>query len=133
MDSGIKLEGLTLASAARLLANKEISAVELTTAVLERIERLNELARAFIAVTSDLAIEKAKVADREIAGGHRPPLQGIPVSLKDNYDTADTKTTVGSKIYANRIPARNAPLVDKLNSAGAILIGKANLHEFAFG
>lgn len=128
-----ELKKLTLASAARLVAKKEISPVELTQAVLDRIGRLNEKMRTFITVTGDKALERAKAAEREIAGGRRPPLQGVPISLKDLYDTKGIKTTAGSKIFEARVPNEDASVVKKLNDAGVVLVGKANMHEFAFG
>ena len=129
----LELRNLTLADAARLISRKEISPVELTEAVLDRIGRLNERMRAFITVTEDDALERAKAADKEIAGGHKPPLQGVPVSVKDLYDTKGIRTTAGSKVFENRVPEADAALVTKLKAAGAVLIGKTNLHEFAFG
>lgn len=128
-----ELKKLTLASAARLISKKEISPVELTQAVVDRIGRLNNKMRPFITVTADQALQKAKAAVREIAGGRRPPLQGIPISLKDLYDTKGIRTTGGSKVFADRVPNEDATVVKRLNEAGAVLVGKANMHEFAFG
>src|SRR5262249_1408027 len=127
------LKRLTLANAASLIRRKEISPVELVRATLERIESLNEKMRAFITITADEALEQAKAAEREIVGGHKPPLQGIPVSIKDLFDTKGVRTTAGSKVFANRVPGEDAVVVRKLREAGAVMVGKTNMHEFAFG
>ncbi|PYS50659.1 MAG: Asp-tRNA(Asn)/Glu-tRNA(Gln) amidotransferase subunit GatA [Acidobacteria bacterium] len=128
-----ELKQLTLSNAASLLRSKEISPVELVQATLERIEGLNERVRAFITITAAQALERAKVAEREIVGGHIPPLQGIPLSVKDLFDTNGIKTTAGSKVFANRVPHEDAVVVRKLYEAGAVIVGKTNMHEFAFG
>ncbi|PYR98564.1 MAG: hypothetical protein DMG12_22565 [Acidobacteria bacterium] len=128
-----ELTQLTIASALSLLRRRELSPVELTQAVLERIHRLNERMRAFITVTADHALEGARAAEREIADGHGPPLLGIPISLKDLYDTKGILTTAGAKVFAERVPEEDATVVRKLREAGAVVIGKTNLHEFAFG
>jgi aspartyl-tRNA(Asn)/glutamyl-tRNA(Gln) amidotransferase subunit A len=124
---------LTLASAAGMIARREISPVELTQAVLARIERLNPEMRALITVTGDAALAAAHSAEEEVLHDRVPPLRGIPLSLKDLYDTKGIRTTAGSKIFSSRIPGEDATVVTKLSAAGAIIIGKANLHEFAFG
>ncbi len=117
MISEADLENLTLARAMSLLEKREVSAVEITEAVLRRIERLNERMRAFITVTPDRALE-------------RP---GAPVSVKDLYDTKGIRTTAGSKVFEHRVPREDATLVKRLEEAGAAIVGKTNLHEFAFG
>ena len=127
-----ELKKLTLTSAERLIRRKEISPVELTQAVLDRIGRLNDRMRVFITVTADHALERAKAAERG-TGGRRPPLQGVPISLKDLFDTKGIRTTAGAKVFENRVPTEDATVVRKLNEAGAVLVGKTNLHEFAFG
>src|SRR6266516_2441931 len=127
-----ELTQLTIASAASLIRRRELSPVELTQAVLERIHRLNERMRAFITVTADHALEGARAAERGIAGGYGP-LRGIPISLKDLYDTKGILTTAGAKVFAERVPEEDATVVRKLREAGAVVIGKTNLHEFAFG
>jgi aspartyl-tRNA(Asn)/glutamyl-tRNA(Gln) amidotransferase subunit A len=124
---------LTLASAAGMIARREISPVELTQTVLARIERLNPEMGALITVTRDEALAAAQSAEREIGHGPVPPLHGIPLSVKDLYDTNGIRTTAGSRIFSNRIPREDATVVTKLRAAGAVLVGKANLHEFAFG
>ena len=124
------LKKLTLASAIRLIKNKEIKPVELTEAVLDRAQRLNDRMRAFITITAEQALESARAAERASAGG---ALHGVPISLKDLYDTKGVRTTAGGKVFADRIPAEDATVVRKLQDAGAVIIGKANMHEFAFG
>ncbi|PYS56229.1 MAG: Asp-tRNA(Asn)/Glu-tRNA(Gln) amidotransferase subunit GatA [Acidobacteria bacterium] len=124
---------LTLARVANLIRRRELSPVELTEAILARIDRLNDRMRAFITVTADHALEQARAAEREIGGGHGGPLQGIPISLKDLYDTKGILTTAGAKVFAQRVPEEDAAVVSKLREAGAVVVGKTNLHEFAFG
>ena len=128
------LKKLTLASAARRIRRKEISAVELTAAVLQRIARLNDRTRAFITVTADRALARAHAADRELLNGATAgPLHGVPLSLKDLYDTKGVRTTAGSKVFADRIPNEDGFVVKKIQDAGAVVPGKNNLHEFAYG
>ena len=125
---------LTIAGAADLLRRKQISPVELTNACLERIEQLNPSINAFITVMHDSAIAEARAAEAEIhAGNWRGPLHGIPIGLKDLIDTAGVKTTCGSALFAERIPTEDAHIVQRLKAAGAVLIGKQNLQEFAYG
>jgi aspartyl-tRNA(Asn)/glutamyl-tRNA(Gln) amidotransferase subunit A len=128
------LKKLTLATAAGLIRRKELSSVELTEAVLGRVARLNDRMRAFITVTADRAMDRARTADRESMEGRTiGPLHGVPVSLKDLYDTKGIPTTAGSKVFASRVPAEDGTVVQKMKEAGAVVIGKANLHEFAYG
>jgi len=128
-----ELKKLTLASAARMIARKEISPVELTEAALARIDRLNPDICAFITVMSDQALDRARDAERKIASGYTSPLQGVPVSVKDLYDINGIRTTAGAKVFAGDTPQQDATAVKKLKDAGAVIIGKTNLHEFAFG
>jgi aspartyl-tRNA(Asn)/glutamyl-tRNA(Gln) amidotransferase subunit A len=108
--------------------------VELVRACLERIERQNQMVRAFITVCADQALEAARFAEAEIlAGRYRGPLHGIPISLKDLVATQGIRTTAGSKILADWIPQADACIVKKFKEVGAIILGKANLHEFAYG
>ena len=124
----------TVADVAPLIRQREISPVEVTDAVLARIDRLNPTLNAFITVTADAARQAAIEAEREIAGGHyRGPLHGIPISLKDLYWTADLRTTGGSKILAEFVPSEDATVTRRLREAGTILLGKTNMHEFAYG
>src|ERR1043165_5742669 len=125
---------LTIAGAADLLRRKQISPVELTNACLERIEQLNPSINAFITVMHDSAVAEARAAEAEIhAGNWRGPLHGIPIGLKDLIDTDGVKTTCGRAPFAERIPTEDAHIVQRLKAAGAILIGKQNLQEFAYG
>ena len=127
-------QNLTIAKIAPLLRKRKISPVELTDFFLERISRFNPSLNAFITVTADLARKQARQAEKEIAAGkHRGPLHGIPISLKDLFYTAGIRTTAGSKILRRHVPGKNAFVVDRLFEEGAILLGKTNLHEFAFG
>src|SRR5262245_48733290 len=99
------LKKLTLASAARLIRNKEIKPVDLVAAVLGRVQGLNDRMRAFITITAEQALESARTAEKNGADG---PLLGVPISLKDLYDTKGVRTTAGGKIFADRIPAEDA-------------------------
>ena len=121
-----------IAEIAPLVRRGEISPVDLVRGCLERIESRPEL-NAFITVLAETALVEAAAAEREIADGHyQGPLHGIPVSVKDLVDVAGTPTTSGSAVPPRR-PRHDAPLVRRLRHAGAILIGKTNLPEFAFG
>ena len=124
----------TLTEAAEQIRTRRLSPVELTRECLSRIERLNPVLNAFITVTGDLALEQARQAEAEImAGNCRGPLHGIPIGLKDLLDTAGVRTTAASNQFRDRIPAEDAALVRQLKAAGAVIVGKLNLHEFAFG
>lgn len=125
---------LSIEQAARLLRRKEVSPVQLVEAALARIERLNPVLNAFITVAADRARREARNAQREIARGKwKGPLHGIPISLKDNIWTRGIRTTAGSKILADFVPQEDAAVAKRLSQAGAILLGKTNLHEFAYG
>jgi len=116
------------------LKRKEISPVELTQACLDHIEKLNPSLNAFITVTPDSAMAEARAAESEIAHGQwRGPLHGIPVALKDLIDTAGTRTTAASALLEHRVPTEDAEVVYRLRQAGAVILGKNNLHEFAYG
>lgn len=117
-----------------LLRRKSLSPVELTEQTLARIEKLNPALNAFITVTGDSALVQARQAEKEIFDGEwRGPLHGVPLGLKDLIDTAGTPTTAGSALFQDRIPSQDADVVRRLKNAGAVLIGKQNLHEFAYG
>ena len=119
---------------AQLLSARTLSPVELTEMYLRRIEELQPRLNAFITVTAEQALSSARQAETELAHGIiRGPLHGIPLTLKDLIDTAGIRTTAGSKMFASRRPTADATVVRKLAEAGAILLGKTNLHEFAFG
>jgi aspartyl-tRNA(Asn)/glutamyl-tRNA(Gln) amidotransferase subunit A len=123
----------SLREAAALIERREVSPVEVTKACLDRIAAENDALRAFITVTADQALAEAAHAENEIAcGRYRGPLHGIPVSVKDLVDVAGTPTTSGSRVPP-RLPRYDAPVVANLRRAGAVLVGKTNLHEFAFG
>ncbi len=125
---------LSISEAAELLRRKEISPVDLANACLDRIERLNPVLNAFITVTREGAMAQARVAEDEIQRGQwRGPLHGIPIGLKDLIDTAGVRTTCGSALFADRVPTEDAFVVQRLKRAGAVLIGKQNLQEFAYG
>ena len=125
---------LTLTEAADQIRQRKLSPVELTQECLARIERLNPVLNAFIAVTTDQALEQARQAERETAAGKwRGPLHGIPVALKDLLDVAGQPTTAASNQYRDRVAVGDAELVRQLRQAGAVILGKTNLHEFAFG
>jgi aspartyl-tRNA(Asn)/glutamyl-tRNA(Gln) amidotransferase subunit A len=125
---------LTLRSASDRIRRGALSPVALTQACLARIERLNPLLNAFITVTADAALATAREREAEQhAGKWRGPLHGIPIALKDNIDTAGTRTTGASALYADRIPTEDAEVVRRLKEAGAVLVGKTNLQEFAYG
>lgn len=125
---------MTIAEMAAALEAKTLSPVELTETLLRRIEALNPQLNAFITVTADAALEAAREAERDIAGGvYLGPMHGVPFGLKDIYDTKGILTTGHSKTCADRIPAEDATTTAKLLAAGAILMGKLSTHEFAHG
>jgi aspartyl-tRNA(Asn)/glutamyl-tRNA(Gln) amidotransferase subunit A len=116
------------------LRRKEVSPIELTRACLDRIEKVNPALNAFITVIAESALAEAGVAETEIArGGWRGPLHGIPIALKDIIDTAGKRTTAASRLYEHRVPTADAEIVRRLKEAGAVILGKNNLHEFAYG
>jgi aspartyl-tRNA(Asn)/glutamyl-tRNA(Gln) amidotransferase subunit A len=124
----------TIVELAPRLRRKEISPVELTRACLDRIQKLNPTLNAFITVSADSALAEARAAETEILRGEsRGPLHGIPVALKDIIDTAGTRTTAASSVFQDRIPVEDAEVVKRLRQAGAVILGKNNLHEFAYG
>ena len=125
---------LSISEAAELLRQKKISPVELTKACLDRIESLNPVLNAFITVTDEAAMAQARVAEDEMQRGHwRGQLHGIPIGLKDLIDTAGVLTTCGSELFADRVPTEDAEVVRRLKNAGAVVLGKQNLQEFAYG
>ncbi len=124
----------TIAEVAARLRQRKLSPVELVRDALARIEVRSAELNAFITVTAERALRDAKVAEREIRQGkYRGPLHGIPISLKDNIWTRGVRTTAGSKILKESIPQVDADVANRLWKAGAVLIGKTNLHEFAYG
>jgi len=124
----------TLTELSRLIRAREASPVELTRDLLTRIERRNPSLNVYLQVTAELALDQAAQAEREIsAGQYRGPLHGVPYAAKDLLYTQGVATTAGTKIFADFIPAYDAAVVEKLRDAGAVLLGKAHLHENAYG
>jgi len=124
----------TITELAQRVRRKEISPVEITRACLEQIEKVNPALNAFITVMTDSALEAAGKAEAEILRGEwRGPLHGVPVALKDLIDTAGVRTTAASGLYKDRVPREDAEVVRRLRQAGAVIVGKNNLHEFAYG
>jgi len=125
---------LTLREAADRIRRRELSAVELTDAVLARTEAVEPRVHAYITLTAEEARAAAAAADREIAAGqYRGPLHGMPIGLKDNYYTRGVRTTGGAKVLADFVPDVDATVVARLREAGAVITGKLNLHELAIG
>ncbi|GCD92672.1 amidase [Embleya hyalina] len=125
---------LTLDEAARALADRSLSPVELTASVLDRIAHTEPAITAYATVTAESASAAAREAEREIAAGRRRgPLHGVPMALKDLVDTAGVPTTAGSLVRAGRVPAEDAEVTTRLRAAGAVLVGKTHTHEFAYG
>jgi aspartyl-tRNA(Asn)/glutamyl-tRNA(Gln) amidotransferase subunit A len=124
---------VTIHEASRLLKEKKISSVELTRDYLERIRQLEPKVRAFVTVTDELAMEQARQADELIAAGKVSPLTGIPIAIKDVICTRGVRTTCSSKMLENFVPPYNATVMEKLNACGAVMMGKANMDEFAMG
>lgn len=132
--SGDELCALTISEVSTRIAAREISPVAVTEAVLARIERLDSHLNAFITVTGETALAEARSAEAELLGGtHHGPLHGVPISLKDLLFTAGVRTTAGSRILADFVPDRDATVVRRLRASGAVLIGKTNMLEFAYG
>src|SRR6266571_2795699 len=124
----------------KLFRKRKLSPVELTKLMLARIEKLNPKLNAYLTVTAELALAQARKAERELFAPRgrrgqrdRGPLHGIPISLKDNIYTAGIRTTAGSKILKDFVPQHDAQVVSQLKEAGAVLLVKTNMHEFAYG
>ncbi len=128
------LTTLSIAEAAPLIASRHIAPTELTEAYLSRIDAYEERLNCFITVMAEQAEAAAAQATREIAGGeYRGPLHGIPIGLKDLFDTAGTRTTAGSRFFTDRVPQTDARVTARLAEAGAIVLGKLSMHEWALG
>ena len=129
-----ELATLTLAEAADRIRARTVTSTELVTACLARIDIYAPKLNAFITVMREQALARAKMLDEEQrAGKLRGPLHGIPIALKDNIDTAGVRTTAASAVFDDRVPTEDAEVVRRLLAAGAVIVGKLNLHEFAFG
>ena len=125
---------VTIREAADALRARQFSSMELTTAALARIGRLNATLRTFITVTAEAALAKAAQADAELAAGRdRGPLHGIPIAVKDLFFTRGVRTTAGSLLYRDFVPDHDAAVVERLERAGAVMMGKLNMHELAYG
>ena len=128
------LLSLSLSEVAKRVRAKQVTSVELTEALLNRIKVYNPKLNAYITVMQDQALAQAVQMDAEARGNRfRSPLHGIPIALKDNIDTAGTRTTAASEVFDDRVPSEDAEVVRRLKEAGAVIIGKTNLHEFANG
>ncbi|CAN5723938.1 Asp-tRNA(Asn)/Glu-tRNA(Gln) amidotransferase GatCAB subunit A [soil metagenome] len=125
---------LTIADAAKQIAAKKLSPVELAKSHLERVKRLDSQLNAFLMVTEERALADAKAAEaRQMSGSLRGPLDGIPIAHKDIYNTAGIRTTAHSKLLEDNVPTRDAHTVKKWTDAGTVMLGKLSTHEFAFG
>ncbi len=130
----LDLTTLTLVEVSARIRSGAVTSVQLTEACLDRIAVFDPKLNAFITVMRTAALTQARERDAELkAGQSRGPLHGIPIALKDNIDTAGVRTTAGSAVFGNRIPAEDATVVARLVAAGAVIIGKTNLYEFAMG
>lgn len=130
----MELTKLSISQAAALISSGELSPIELVEAHLARIEKHDSKLNCFITLTADQAREQARAAEKEIRGGiYRGSLHGIPITLKDLFETEGIRTTAGSLFYRDYIPQEDAFVVQELKAAGAILLGKVNMHEVALG
>jgi len=124
---------LTLTEASDLLHRREASSVDLTQAAFERIRTLDDRIHAFLTLTEDLALERARAADERMARGDAGPLTGIPAAIKDVIVTKGVETTCGSRILKGFVPPYEAHVMERLNEAGLVMLGKTNMDEFAMG
>ena len=132
--SNTELCYLTIREASELLRGGKVSPVELTRAFLERIEQLDEKLQSYITVLSDSAMAEARRAEAEILqGDYKGELHGIPIALKDLYDTEGVRTTASSRVMKDRVPDEDATTTARLKAAGSVLLGKLSMHEFALG
>lgn len=129
-----ELTELTIAEASKAIERRDLSPVDLAEAYFGRIEKVQPKVNAYVTLTAERARDDARRAADEIAGGtYRGPLHGIPIGLKDLYETAGIRTTGGSKTLADHVPAKDSTAARKLREAGSVLLGKTNTHEFAWG
>ena len=129
-----ELHYMTIREAGGLIRDRKLSPVELTQAFLNRIQAVDGRVRSYVTLTADSAMEDARAAEAEIqAGKYRGPLHGIPIALKDLYDTEGVRTTAGSRVMADRVPDEDATTTARLKAAGSVLLGKLAMHEFALG
>ena len=133
-SSGEQLAALSLTEASAKIRAGSVTSTQLTKALLDRISVLDAKVNAYITVMADEALDQASQFDKEAkAGEFRGPLHGIPIALKDNIDTAGVRTTAASEVFVTRTPLEDAEIVRRLKAAGAVIVGKLNLHEFAMG
>ena len=129
-----KLYELTMREAGKLLKNGDLSPVELAQAFFERIDETEDRLHSFITLLNDRAMGEARKAEGEIrSGNYKGPMHGIPIVLKDLYDTAGIRTTSGSQVDFDRVPTEDSTATSRLAESGAILLGKVTMHEFALG
>ena len=129
-----KLSSMSLVEASAMIHNRSVTSTQLTKLMLARIATYNPKVNAYITVMATQALKQAAQLDEEAkAGKFRSPLHGIPIALKDNIDTAGTRTTAASPMFRTRVPTVDAEVVRRLDAAGAVMLGKLNLHEFALG
>ena len=129
-----ELCALSLKSLATLIQRQELSPLEVTETVLDRVDKTDRQLNSFITVMRDAALAQAQTAEQEILHGqYRGPLHGIPLAVKDLYYTKGVRTTMGSKVFSDFTPSHDATVITRLRDAGAIIIGKLNMHEFARG
>ena len=134
VNTSTELHFLTIREASELIRSRQLSPVELTRAFLNRIEATDDQLHSFITLLSDQALEQARTAEAEIiAGAYKGPLHGIPIALKDLYDTAGIRTTSGSRVDTNRVPTEDSTATARLKDAGTVLLGKLAMHEYALG
>ena len=127
-----ELPFLTASQLSNLIETKEVSPVEATEAYLDRIEEVDPKLNSYITITGEQAVESARQAEQEIAAGkHRGPLHGVPMAVKDQFNTAGVLTTGGSSILKDNVPSEDATVIAKLKKAGAVMLGKLNMSEFA--
>ena len=125
---------LDIAAVAHDISTRSLSPVALTEMMLDRIARIDPKLLSYVTVLKDDAISSARLAEKEIAdGNYRGALHGVPIAIKDIYDTKGVRTTACSKVRENYIPAEDSTVVRKFREAGAVILGKVTTHEFAYG